>query len=358
MLIMPNLFKDMLKDSESLFKNPIALDYDYQPKLIPYRDNEQHYIASCIKPLLQDRNGKNIFIFGKPGIGKTVATKHVLQDLEENHDEIQQVYINCWKKDTPYKVILDICEQIGYKWIQQKKTDELFQKVKEILNKTSTIFVLDEADKLQDTSIIYSIVEDIYKKTILLITNEKDWIDTVDKRLLSRLVPELLEFKPYNKEETKEILKQRAQYTFNQNIFEEKAFNQIAEETFRLQDIRTGLFLLKESALIAENKSLKKIRLEHSEEAIKKLATFTSKDEKDLQEDEKQILELIKGNSGKSIKDLYGIYSLNNNLAYRTFQKKIKQLEIAKQVTLKDHKDGWGYYKTVEFGSLKTLDNY
>ena len=358
MLIMPNLFKDMLKDSESLFKNPIALDYDYQPKLIPYRDNEQHYIASCIKPLLQDRNGKNIFIFGKPGIGKTVATKHVLQDLEENHDEIQQVYINCWKKDTPYKVILDICEQIGYKWIQQKKTDELFQKVKEILNKTSTIFVLDEADKLQDTSIIYSIVEDIYKKTILLITNEKDWIDTVDKRLLSRLVPELLEFKPYNKEETKEILKQRAQYTFNQNIFEEKAFNQIAEETFRLQDIRTGLFLLKESALIAENKSLKKIRLEHSEEAIKKLATFTSKDEKDLQEDEKQILELIKGNSGKSIKNLYGIYSLNNNLAYRTFQKKIKQLEIAKQVTLKDHKDGWGYYKTVEFGSLKTLDNY
>lgn len=355
---MPNLFKDMLKDSESLFKNPIALDYDYQPKLIPYRDNEQHYIASCIKPLLQDRNGKNLFIFGKPGVGKTVATKHVLQDLEENHDGVQQIYINCWKKDTPYKVVLDVCEQIGYKWIQQKKTEELFQKVKEVLNKTSTLFVLDEADKLQDTSIIYSIIEDIYKKTILLITNEKDWINTIDKRLLSRLVPELLEFKPYNQEETKEILKQRAQYAFNQNIFEEKAFNSIAEETFRLQDIRTGLFLLKESALIAENKSLKKIKLEHSEEAIKKLATFTSKDEKHLQEDEKQILELIKGNSGKSIKDLYSIYSLNNSLAYRTFQRKIKQLETAKQITLKDHKDGWGYYKTVEFGSLKTLEDY
>jgi len=355
---MPNLFKDMLKDSESLFKNPIALDYDYQPKLIPYRDNEQHYIANCIKPLLQERNGKNLFIFGKPGVGKTVATKHVLQDLEENHDEVQQIYINCWKKDTPYKVVLDICEQIGYKWVQQKKTDELFQKVKEILNKKSAIFVLDEADKLQDTSIIYSIVEDIHKKTILLITNEKDWIGTIEKRLVSRLVPELLEFKPYNQEETKEILKQRAQYAFNQNIFEEKAFNSIAEETFRLQDIRTGLFLLKEAALIAENKSLKKIKLEHSEEAIKKLATFTSKDEKGLQEDEKQILELIKDNSGKSIKDLYGIYSLNNNLAYRTFQRKIKQLETAKQITLKDHKDGWGYYKTVEFGSLKTLDGY
>ena len=355
---MSNLFKDMLKDSESLFKNPIALDYDYQPKLIPYRDNEQHYIASCIKPLLQDRNGKNLFIFGKPGIGKTVATKHVLQDLEENEGEIQQIYINCWKKDTPYKVVLEICEQVGYKWTQQKKTDELFQKAKEILNKTSTIFVLDEVDKLQDTSIIYSIVEDIYKKTILLITNEKDWINTIDNRLISRLIPEFLEFKPYNQEETKGILKQRVQYAFNQNVFEEKAFNQIAEKTFELQDIRTGLFLLKESALIAENKSLKKIKLEYSEEAIKKLATFTPKDKKHLQEDEKQILALIKDNSGKSIKDLYGIYSLNNNLAYRTFQKKIKQLETAKQITLKDHKDGWGYYKTVELGNLKTLKDY
>lgn len=355
---MPSLFKDMLKESESLFKNPIALDYDYQPKLIPYRDNEQHYLASCIKPLLQNRNGKNLLIFGKPGIGKTVATRHVLQDLEENNEEIQQIYINCWKKDTPYKIVLEICEQTGYKWIQQKKTDELFQKVKEILNKTSTVFVLDEVDKIQDTSIIYSIVEEIHKKTILLITNEKDWVTTLDKRLLSRLTPEFLEFKPYNEEETKGILKQRLQYAFSPNVFEEKAFNLIAEKTAQLQDIRTGLFLLKEAALITEGKSLKKVKIEHSEEAIKKLATFTQKDEKNLQEDEKQILELIKINSGKSIKDLYNIYSSSNNLAYRTFQKKIKQLETAKQITLKDHKDGWGYYKTVEFGSPKTLDDY
>ena len=120
---MTNLFNDLLKDSESIFKNPVALDYDYHPKLVPYRENEQHYMANCIKPLLQNRNGKNLFIFGKPGIGKTIATRHVLKDLEENSDEVQQIYINCWKKDTPYKIVLEICDQIGYKWIQQKKTD-------------------------------------------------------------------------------------------------------------------------------------------------------------------------------------------------------------------------------------------
>ncbi len=189
---MPNLFNDMLKDSESIFKNPIALDYDYQPKLVSYRENEQHQIANTIKPLLQSRNGKNLFIFGKPGIGKTVATKKVLKELEENDVEVEQIQINCWKKDTPYKLVLEICDQIGYKWVQQKKTDELFKKVKEILNKTAVVFVLDEVDKLQDVSIIYSILEDIYKKSLILITNEKEWISKLDQRLRSRLVPERL----------------------------------------------------------------------------------------------------------------------------------------------------------------------
>jgi len=329
---MTNLFNDLLKDSESIFKNPVALDYDYHPKLVPYRENEQHYMANCIKPLLQNRNGKNLFIFGKPGIGKTIATRHVLKDLEENSDEVQQIYINCWKKDTPYKIVLEICDQIGYKWIQQKKTDELFQKVKEILNKTSAVLVLDEADKLEDVSIIYSIAEDIYKKSIFFITNDKEWINNLDQRLRSRLIPENLEFKPYNMEETKGILKQRVTYAFHSNVFDEKAFNLIAEKTYHLNDIRTGLFLLKEAALIAENKSLKKVSLEHSQEAIEKLTNFTPKDEKNLQDDEKEILELIKKNSGKSIKELYGIYSANKELAYRTFQKKIKQLETAKQI--------------------------
>ena len=54
------LFKDMLKSDESLFRDEIALDYDFLPKLLPYREKEQFYLANCIKPLLQKRNGKNL----------------------------------------------------------------------------------------------------------------------------------------------------------------------------------------------------------------------------------------------------------------------------------------------------------
>jgi len=54
------LFNNMLSNDESLFINSIALDLDFQPKLVPYRENHQGYIAQCIKPLLQQRNGKNL----------------------------------------------------------------------------------------------------------------------------------------------------------------------------------------------------------------------------------------------------------------------------------------------------------
>ena len=89
------LFENMLGDKESVFRDSVALDYDYVPKLVPFREKEQQHMASCIKPLFQKRNGRNLLIVGKPGVGKTVACKHVLRELEEETDEIFPIYINC-----------------------------------------------------------------------------------------------------------------------------------------------------------------------------------------------------------------------------------------------------------------------
>ena len=116
------LFKDMLSAEESLFKNELALDYSFIPKLVPYREMHQKYIASCIKPLLQNRNGKNLVIYGQPGIGKTVVCKKVFQALEEEGIEnVELAYINCWQKNTSFKVMLEICNILGLKFTQNKK---------------------------------------------------------------------------------------------------------------------------------------------------------------------------------------------------------------------------------------------
>ncbi len=205
------LFNNILKDEESLFKDETALDFDWIPSIIKYRENEQQYIATCIKPLFQERNGKNLIITGQPGIGKTAAIRFIFKELEQETDNIIPIYINCWKKDTSHKIALEICNKLNYKFTQNKTTEELIKEITKILNKKAAVFCFDEVDKLDDSSILYSILEDIYRKTIILVTNYKDWLSKLDQRIKSRLTPELLEFKAYNHKETAGILKQRTE---------------------------------------------------------------------------------------------------------------------------------------------------
>jgi len=322
------LFKDMLKADESLFKNSVALDYDYMPKLIKYREDEQFQMASCIKPLLQKRNGRNLFIYGPPGIGKTVACRHVLQELEEDSDDIVPIYINCWQKNTSFKMLVEICNIIGYKLTHNKKTDELFSIVKSMLNKKSAVFVFDESDKLEDFDFLYMILEEIYRKSIFLITNNSSWISELDDRIKSRLTPEMLEFRPYNIKETESILRERINYAFVDNVWDEHAIKLAVNETFGLEDIRSGLFILKEAGNNAEDRSSRKIILDDVKKAIEKLPEFSAKSSSELEEEKKIILDIIKKNSGKKIGEIYKEYQAAGGKAvYKTFQRKISKLE-------------------------------
>ena len=101
-----------LIDYKGLFKNENALTYEFLPKILPYRENEQQEIARAIKPVMDGRDGRNLLIYGPPGIGKTAATRAVLRELEEKSD-IYPLYINCWKHNTSYKTVIELCHQAG-----------------------------------------------------------------------------------------------------------------------------------------------------------------------------------------------------------------------------------------------------
>jgi len=355
-----SIFKDMLKAGESLFRDEIALDYDYLPKLLPYREKEQFYIAGCIKPLLEKRNGKNLFIHGAPGIGKTAATRHILRDLENETDDVIPIYINCWKKNTTYKIVLEICEILGYKFTQNKKTDELFKIIKEKLNKKSAVFVFDEADKLEDFDFLYLLLEEIFRKTVILITNFKNWILNLDERVRSRLTAEIKEFKPYNAEETRGIMKKRMNYAFVPGVWEEEAFELVARRTVVISDIRSGLYLLKESALSAENKASRKITPEHVKEAIEKLDDFSIKEKSDLGQESRNILELIKNNSHTKIGELYKTYKrYNGTLSYKSFQRKIAKLQENKFISIEKTEGGIeGNTTIIKYSEEKKLTDF
>ncbi len=329
------LFKDMLKSEESLFRDEVALDYDYLPKLFPYREKEQFYIANCIKPLLFKRNGKNILIYGSPGVGKTAAMRFVLRDLEYETDEVLLLYINCWKKNTTFRIILQIAEDLGYKFTQNKKTDELMDEIKAIINKKAAVFVFDEIDKLEDFDFIYLLLEEIYRKCIFMIANSKNVLLELDQRIASRLTPELLEFRQYNADETKGILKERLKYAFVPDVWETDAFEVAANKAAEIRDVRSGLYLLKEAGLTAEGRSSRKITAEHVKLAINKLDEFSIKSSADLDDETKKILDLIKSTPEMRIGETFDKYKKQNgSLSYKTFQRRIEKLHKDKFISL------------------------
>lgn len=146
---------------------------------------------------------------------------------------------------------------------------------------------------------------------------------------------EQIEFPQYTKEEMFGILKQRVELALQENCINDNVIGSIALKASELKDIRIGLFLLRESALIAEEKASRQIKQEHVDIAITKINQFTIKNTDELDEEAKNILKIIKDNSGKKIGDLFKVYEkAGGKSSYKTFQRKINKLDEGKFISL------------------------
>ncbi|PIN76203.1 hypothetical protein COV17_03060 [Candidatus Woesearchaeota archaeon CG10_big_fil_rev_8_21_14_0_10_36_11] len=354
-----SLFKDMLQSGESLFRDTIFLSYDFHPKVLFGRENEQKQFAIAIRPLIQNHDGRNLFVCGAPGIGKTTACKHVLRELEEESSDVIPFYINCWKENTTYKIFSKICGELGFKFIQNKKTSELFTLIKDTINKKSAVFVFDEIDKLEETDFLYTILEDIYRKSIFLITNYRDSYSELDERIRSRLNPEFVLFRSYSEAEITSILQQRRDYAFVQGCWDDDAFKEIVEKCAETKDVRIGLYLMKEAGQIAEEKSSKKISLEHVAGAIRKVDDFHIKPKEGLDDELKQVLEIVRDCNGQKIGDVYGAYiEKGGELSYKSFQRRIVKLDEARFLSTEKVSGKEGNTTMIHYASHRKLTDF
>jgi len=269
------------------------------------------------------------------------------------------IYINCWKENTTFKIYHKICLDLGFKFLQNKKTTELFDLIKGHINKKAAVFIFDEIDKLEDTDFLYTILEDIYRKSILLITNYRDSYSNLDERIRSRLSPEFLHFEAYTEQEIAGVLKQRMDYAFVQNCWDDDAFKEIVEKCAETNDVRVGLYLMKEAGNIAEEKSSRKITLKNVAEAIKKVDEFHIKPKEDLDVNLLLLLEMVKNNTGKKIGDIYGAYTdKGGEMSYKSFQRRIAKLDGGRFISTEKISGKEGNSTVVHYASDKKLTEF
>ena len=115
----------------------------------------------------------------------------------------------------------------------------------------------------------------------------------------------------------------------------------IRDKVIQLKDMRTGIFLIKEATELAQTASQKKVTVEFVTKAIEKLNQFSSKDPTLIEDTEqKDILELIKTNSGKMTTELFNIYKEKGDKSYRSFMRRIQDLEKKQLVNLEEVNKG------------------
>lgn len=274
----------------SLFKDKKALQGNYTPKNVPYRDEQINQLASILAPALRMEKPSNVFIYGKTGTGKTLVTKHVTSNIlalaQKNNLYIRIFYLNCKLKriaDTEYRLIAQLAREFGEEVpATGLPTDEVYKIFIKGLEKQKTLLViiLDEIDQLVNKTgdeILYNLTRlnsELKESEISLIGISNDLMvtDHIDPRVKSSLSEEEIVFPPYNAVQLQGILQQRAKLAFGEGIIGEGVSEKCAAYAAREHgDARRALELLRVAGELAERKGSQQIATNYIDDAEEKI---------------------------------------------------------------------------------------
>lgn len=285
-----NSIFDTFIEQRHIFNNKNALQASYKPKHILHRENEIHDIASILAPALRQELPSNVFIYGKTGTGKTSVITWIGEQLGQKANEIsidmKFVYVNIKLDrvaDTEYRLFAHLGELFGeHIPATGLPTSQVFDMFKNAIErqKSTIIIVLDEIDRLISKTgddVLYNLTRlnatlQYSKICIIGITNNLNFLDSLDSRVKSSLSEEEILFKPYNALQLQDILKTRSQIAFCQGSVTDSVINKCAAHAAREHgDARKALDLLRVAGEIAERKNKNVVTLDHVDLAESKI---------------------------------------------------------------------------------------
>jgi len=274
-----------------MFRNKEVLRPSYTPDELPHRSQQISQLATVLVAALRGETPSNVFIYGKTGTGKTACARYVGNQLRKTAHEMNRnadyIYINCEVVDTQYRVLTHIANHFIHDWNDRIPftgwpTDEVYAKLRQKIDEKegATVIILDEIDKLVFKSgddVLYNLsrINDDLKKakvSVIGISNDLKFTDFLDPRVRSSLGEEEIIFPPYDAEQLKDILVQRAGVAFKPEALDGAVIPLCAALAAQEHgDARRALDLLRVAAELAERDGSKVVTEKHVRKAQNKI---------------------------------------------------------------------------------------
>ncbi len=238
---MDNPFTKYSGRKSFLVGNLSTLGGSFQPDSLPHREKQIDLMVNTLSSIVMGTRPSNMLLYGKTGSGKTTAASHVTNMLKEaTEDNVVVYYVNCQIYDSPYSIMVSLVNLFSATkeeeipplgWPQDRIYTELLNRIRS--SGKYIILIFDEVDKLIKKSggdslyVLLKLLDDSEnaKTSILGITNDTGFMDSLDARVRSRLNQESILFPPYNASELRDILEYRISGIVRKESIEESAIN-------------------------------------------------------------------------------------------------------------------------------------
>jgi cell division control protein 6 len=284
---------DDVIEKGGIFKNKTVLKPNYTPESINdvlHRDDQIRAYYELMKDIFRPIPSAppNLFVYGKPGLGKTLLTKLAFQVISRKAEavgvDLLVITVNCDVAGSEHGVLQKIVADFPTPNNEPKKklgysVGRHNEYLKYLVDNYSgiIIIILDEIDKVEIPKIVNRIIRFESKKsrqfpTVVGITNETKLIDNFPPELKSVICENSLQIPPYDAEQLSDILKLRAKQAFNPGTIGEMVIPLAA--AFAAQehgDARRAINLLRVGGDIAEQDGCDMVHEEHIRKADEKI---------------------------------------------------------------------------------------
>ena len=252
------------------------------------RDEQLQELGGLLREGIGGGTPEDIIITGKTGTGKSLSAKFMSRELgqrgKDNDVSVGHAYIDCLQDSTETQVVRSIATTLNRDLEDDisipesgLSTSAYYQRLWRVMNEgfDVCIVILDEADKLDDDSVIMQLsraqesgkVDTDTKLSIIAISNKLDFGDQFGERTDSSASFWDIQFPAYNAHQIRAILQSRSD-AFAEGVLDDEVIPKVAAIAAREHgDARKAIDILRFAGEIAKEKDDETVTVDHVDDA-------------------------------------------------------------------------------------------